>query len=394
MALLIIGVDPGTTIGYAILDDKGEFITSGSGKNITMSELINNIIYFGKPLIVGCDKKPAPSFNEKLSVKLGAKLFYPKKDLLVKEKKELITKYNAKYDTKLNIHEQDALAAAVFAFEKHRVFLNKINRFLRKNKREGLEEDVKLIMIRNEELPLQAALKIAEKKYEKKEKIEVKLKQEMPERKVISEKQLKELQGKMVLLEEKNKKLRRLVRDKDKLIRKLSKRLRLIPKEELVDYKEARIKHYTKQLKEAGRLVRHYEKELRRRDEFIVRLSKGVLVKKLDDLSQDEFANKKFLNISKDDILMVNNPSSISKKVIDNIKDKVRIIITKRIPRSKEQDFVFIKPDDIVIKESTFFAVADKKAIKEALKNKERDVLKSIVEEYKKKRNKRIQSTI
>ncbi|HHE36841.1 MAG TPA: DUF460 domain-containing protein, partial [Candidatus Woesearchaeota archaeon] len=162
MVLLIIGVDPGTTLGYAILNDKGEFISSGSGKNVTMSELINNIIYFGKPLIIGCDKNPAPSFNEKLSAKLGAKLFHPKKDLLVKEKKELITKY----DAKLNAHEQDALASAVLAFEKHKVFLEKINRFLKKQRREDLEEDVKLIMIRNEELPLQAALKIALKKYE------------------------------------------------------------------------------------------------------------------------------------------------------------------------------------------------------------------------------------
>ena len=157
MVLLITGIDPGTTLGYAILDDKGEFLSSGSGKNITLSELINNIIYFGRPLLVGCDKNPAPSFNEKLAVKLGAKLFYPKQDLLVKEKKELINKYNAK----LNIHEQDALASAVFAFEKHKRFLGKIERFLKKDNKQDLEEDVKLIMMRNEELPLQAALKIA-----------------------------------------------------------------------------------------------------------------------------------------------------------------------------------------------------------------------------------------
>lgn len=388
MVLLIIGVDPGTTLGYAILNDKGEFISSGSGKNVTMSELINNIIYFGKPLIIGCDKNPAPSFNEKLSAKLGAKLFHPKKDLLVKEKKELITKY----DAKLNAHEQDALASAVLAFEKHKVFLEKINRFLKKQRREDLEEDVKLIMIRNEELPLQAALKIALNKYEvKKSKggTGARSGRIKGEKRRIGERQLKELESRILVLEERNKKLRKILEDKNKLIGKLRRRLRLIPREELIDYKETRIKHYAKQLKEATRRLRHYEKEIRRRDEFIASLSRGVLVKKLDDLSQDEFINKKFLNISKDDILLVSNPASVSKSVISTLQGKVKIIITKRIPRSKASGFIFIKPDNVIIKESTFFAIADKNAIEEALKKK--DVLKSIIEEYKKKR---VQSTI
>lgn len=391
MTLLIIGIDPGTTLGYAILDDEGELLSTGSGKNISVSELINDIIYFGRPLLLGCDKNPAPGFNEKIAVKLGAKLFYPKKDLLVKEKKELINKYNAK----LNIHEQDALASAVFAFEKHKRFLGKIERFLKRESKQDLEEDVKLIMMRNEELPLQAALKKAEEKYEKIEKAGIKPKPKSKTRKSgkkdkkIGDKQLEELQKKIILLEEKNKKLKRILKAKDKLIKRLSKRLKHTPKEELVDFKENRIKHYTKQLKDSGRLARHYEKELRRRDEFISHMNNGILVKKLDDLSQDEFEAKKFLDIGQNDILMINNPSSISKKVIDKLKGKVEIIITKKIPRSKEPAFVFLKPDNVIIKESTFFAIADKKAIEKALKTKEKDVLKSIIDEYKKHRKKK-----
>jgi len=209
------------------------------------------------------------------------------------------------------------------------------------------------------------------------------------EKRRIGERQLKELESRILVLEERNKKLRKILEDKNELIGKLRRRLRLIPREELIDYKETRIKHYAKQLKEATRRLRHYEKEIRRRDEFIASLSRGVLVKKLDDLSQDEFINKKFLNISKDDILLVSNPASVSKSVISTLQGKVKIIITKRIPRSKASGFIFIKPDNVIIKESTFFAIADKNGIEEALKKK--DVLKSIIEEYKKKR---VQSTI
>ena len=387
MVLLVIGVDPGTTLGYAILDDKGAFISSGSGKIISFSELISSIIYFGKPLIVGCDKSPAPSFNEKLAVKVGAKLFYPRQDLLVHEKRALVSAYKQRYNAKLNVHEQDALAAAVFAFEKHKRFLAKIEKFLKREGKEDLEEDVKLIMMRNEELPLQAALKMAEEKYKKKEKSSAKPKKRMAEKR-ISNKQLEELQLKIILLEEKNAKLRRKIKDKDKLIKKLSKRIKSVPREQLVDFKETRIKHYTKQVKEHTRLARHYEKELKRRDEFIASLSKGVLVKKLSDLSLDEYKAKSFLNIGKDDILLVDNPSSISKKVVDSIKGKVKIIITSRVPRSKEPGFVFLKPDDIIIKESTFFAIAQKKAVEEALRKKHKDILKSIIDEYKQERKK------
>ncbi len=385
MTLLIIGVDPGTTLGYAIISDKGEFITSGSGKEFGMSELITNIIGFGKPLIVGCDKNPPPAFAESLAVKLGAKLFFPKENLLVDEKRGLVKEY----DAKLNIHELDALASAVFALQKHRKFFEKIDYYLEKHSRKEFDEDVKLIMVRNEEIPLEAALRMAEEKHKTKEKQE---KQEtspriikVPEKRV-SEKQLEELQLRILVLEEKNKQLKHYMNEKDKLITRLKRRLNQQPGEQLVGYKESRIKHYTKQLKDNERLVRHYEKELRRMDEFIASLSHGkaALVKKLKDLSQDEFAAKSFLNIGEGDLLLVENPVRISQKVLDELEGKAKIIITNNIPRNPVPGFVFIKPEGVIIRESAHFAIADKKATEEAIKKK--DILKNILDEYKKER--------
>lgn len=382
MTLLIIGVDPGTTLGYAIISEKGEFITNGSGKEFGISELITNIISFGKPLIVACDKNPPPAFAESLAVKLGAKLFFPREDLLVNEKRELVEEY----DAKLNIHELDALASAVLALKRHKRFFEKINYFLEKHNRKELEEEVKLIMARNEELPLEAALRMAEEKHRVIEKKAVQPRAINAPEKRISEKQVEELRLKLVLLEEKNRKLKHYLNEKEKLVGKLKKRLSQTPGEQLVGYKESRIKHYTKQLKDNVRLVRHYEKELRRRDEFIasISLGKGVLVKKLDDLSQDEFANKNFLNIKEGDVLLIRNPASMSPRVIEELKGKVKIIITESILRNPLPGFVFLKPEGIIILESAHFAIADKKALEEALKKK--DILKSIVDEYKKER--------
>lgn len=381
MTLLIIGVDPGTTLGYAILNDKGEFITGGSGKEFTMSELINNIISFGRPLVVGCDKNPPPWFAESLAVKLGARLSYPRQDLLVSEKRELVKDF----DVKLNAHEVDALASAVSAFEKHRHFFAKIERFLEEKNKQELEEAVKLIMVRNENLPLEAALKMAEQK--DKENIIETPKQIVKETEKIafSEKMLREMQEKIILLEEENRSLKHLINEKDGLIRKLSKRVLSSPKEELVDFKEKRIKHYTKQLKDNTRLIQHYEKELRRKDEFLITLKNKVLVKKLKDLSWDEFGAKKFLEIQQGDILFVQNPGSISQKVVDELKGKVKIIITSNLPR-RDDAFVYLKPEGIITKELGNFAIAEKNALEAALKK--RDLLKDIVDEYRKERKK------
>jgi predicted RNase H-like nuclease (RuvC/YqgF family) len=380
MVLLIIGVDPGTTLGYAIINDKSEFITSGSGKNFSMSELINNIISFGKPLIIGCDKNPPPWFAESLAVKLGAKLFFPKQDLLVSEKRMLVKDY----DVKLNSHEVDALASAVFALEKHKHFFSKIERFLEDKDKKGLDEAVKLIMVRNENLPLEAALNMAGQKDKEKAVETPRQIMKETEKSTVGEKLLKELEIRRIFLEEENKKLKHLINEKDNLIRRLSKRVLSAPKEELVDYKEKRIKHYTKQIKEHIRLVQHYEKEIRRRDEFMAMLGKGVLVKKLKDLGQDEFAAKKFLEISEGDLLLVENPTSFSQRVVEALKGKVRVIITNNAPKKFEHGFVFIKPEGIIKRESAHYAIADEKAVEEALRKK--DILKSIVEEYKKER--------
>lgn len=382
MTLLIIGVDPGTTLGYALINDKGEFITSGSGKDFPMSELISKIISFGKPLIVACDKNPPPGFVESLAVKLGARLFFPKENLLVEEKRMLVKGF----DAKLNTHELDALASAALAFQKHKKIFDKIDYYLEKNKKKEFEEEVKLIMARNEEIPLEAALRLAEEKTRAKEKRAPEQRTPKTIDRGASREQLEELHSRILLLEEKNKQLKHYLSEKDKLIARLKKRLNQQAGEQLVSYKESRIKHYAKQLKDNERMLRHYEKELRRRDEFIASLSHPglALVKKLKDLSQDELAAKSFLNICEGDFLLVENHTRISQKVIEELRGKVKVIITNNIPRNALPGFSFIKPEGVIIKESTNFAIADKKAAEEALKKK--DILKSIVEEYKKER--------
>ena len=65
--LAIIGLDPGTTSAYAILNLKGELIKTNSGKEFSLSEMIKEIMDECTPLIVSTDKAKIPGFVEEFS---------------------------------------------------------------------------------------------------------------------------------------------------------------------------------------------------------------------------------------------------------------------------------------------------------------------------------------
>jgi hypothetical protein len=117
---LIVGVDPGTTVGLAFLDIDGKILDVKSFRNISIDGVITEIASVGSATVVASDKARAPPFVSKLSGILGARLFSPDKDLLVTKKRELASGWGTKND-----HERDALAAAVYAYYN---FQNKIRR--------------------------------------------------------------------------------------------------------------------------------------------------------------------------------------------------------------------------------------------------------------------------
>ena len=58
--LLIVGIDPGTTLGYAAIDFEGNLVKVWSEKNLDMGSLISKLIRLGRPLIVAGDKEYNP----------------------------------------------------------------------------------------------------------------------------------------------------------------------------------------------------------------------------------------------------------------------------------------------------------------------------------------------
>lgn len=120
---LIVGIDPGTTVGMAFLDVDGRVLKVKSARNLSINDIVTEIAAAGKAAVVACDKAEAPPAVSKLNSILGARLFTPGEDLSVARKRELAEKARTRND-----HERDALAAAVYAYNR---FQNKIRRIER-----------------------------------------------------------------------------------------------------------------------------------------------------------------------------------------------------------------------------------------------------------------------
>ncbi|MEM3411839.1 MAG: DUF460 domain-containing protein [archaeon] len=107
---VIVGIDPGSTIGIAILNFNGEIIDLMSGKNLSLKDIVFALQEY-EPTIIGTDRVPAPKIIKKLCSIFKAKLYLPKRPLERLEKSKIIQGYNFK-----NQHEADALASALKAY--------------------------------------------------------------------------------------------------------------------------------------------------------------------------------------------------------------------------------------------------------------------------------------
>lgn len=136
---VIIGIDPGVTAAYAVLDTDGNVVRIRSGKDLTKNRMINDLAHAGDVAIVASDVNPAPVTVHAISAAFSAKLVYPPSDMSVDEKTRL-----AKLGGKTrNLHERDALGAAFRAYKDHRDLIERIKRRSSDDKKERV---MKLIL--------------------------------------------------------------------------------------------------------------------------------------------------------------------------------------------------------------------------------------------------------
>ena len=160
--LLIVGVDPGTTVGYAVLDTRGNVLGTRSSKQLELNSMVEEVVGFGSVLAIGTDKKKCPGLIEKAAAKTGAIIIAPKEDLFVAEKEMLTKNYTAGKACKAgNGHEKDALAAAIYAYKELEPLLQRIRKVLEDNGKQHMFGEVAEIVV-TEGINIKAALRKAE----------------------------------------------------------------------------------------------------------------------------------------------------------------------------------------------------------------------------------------
>lgn len=382
--LLIVGIDPGTTLGYALLDTEGNILKLESCKHLSLNELISKVIKVGKPVVVGCDKKNVPSFVEKFSASVGARLILPKEDIPVKEKLKLTAGSKTK-----DFHQIDALASAVYAFKSIRSLLKKIKSFVQHYHAEGLEEKIKeLVLLRG--VSIREAFTLVQEPEKKVEKVKKKIVKEKNLDKSVKRKleRLKIVEKEVELVRKQNKDLKDKLERLNKLYRYLNKKIASLSSDEklreLLSLKEKRIFGLTKEIELKEEEIESLKQELRELRFFLSQVNSSIVVKKLRNFGLNEFERKNpILNIQDHDVLLVEEPNIVSKKVIDLIKEKVRIVIYKKRPK-EELPFIFIDSKKLEIKEGKYFGIVDKNLFNKIVNKFE--LLEKIVKEYRKER--------
>lgn len=123
--LSVVGIDPGTTVGFAVLNLSEGIIEISSRKGLSLDELVHSVTSKSSPLLIGCDKVKVPKFVDKFAAKVGAKIIVPKEDMKLAEKHRIAAKFPCK-----NHHEEDALASALVALRKSNGLLSRVNRLV------------------------------------------------------------------------------------------------------------------------------------------------------------------------------------------------------------------------------------------------------------------------
>ena len=368
----ILGIDPGTTTGYAVLDVTGNLLKKGSAKNISMGSLISKVIRSGNPIIIGCDKKTTPWFVEKMAAQLGAKVIYPAKDLLKEEKKGLV---NIKTE---NDHETDALASAFFAYEQVKGLFSKIDYVLEKKDKTALSDNLKAFMIKHEKINIEEAIRFLERKPQP-------VKFKIPKQRIETTpiKELERLKQRILILEEKNKDLQGQLGEARKKAMVLERTTNNAPKDPVIRQKDRQIVLLSQRLREMKLQISELNNRLHLTVDFVADLNDKVLIKKLRNLTMNEFEDKQFLKIREGDILLVKNPNIVSHKLLEILQDKVKIIITREKVTVKK-GFVYLNASNLKLKQIEDYAIVGKQDLERELARA--NVLDNVLQSYREER--------
>lgn len=404
----IVGIDPGTTVGIAILSFDGELLYLKSSRGMAPDEVVKLIAEYGKPAVIASDVTPMPGSVEKIRRSFNAVPASPGIEVSAEEKIALGKTFGYSND-----HERDALTAALLTY---RSYKNIFSRIEKKAPQNADLELIKFYVIRG--ASIEAAIEKAQALGEP-EKPRPREHVEKPEDRVADESLLKmretvqrqneQIQNLQEYLEE----LKKELTAKDRKISKLESRLNSFKKEaysEIRKSKEIKIRDET--IESLKKEVNHKSKtvkELRRRSNKLRKIQKmevrgeGTAVKVISAFTKESIAEtKEKYGLKTGDVVFLENPSGGGTATAQILVEAgIRaVIIPEDISHAAEE--TFFKGDvpvlkDIPLERAEDFAMAEPETLKTAIAawEKEADVkrhkakqdeLQSLFDEYRSER--------
>lgn len=342
--LLIVGIDPGTTLGLCLLDIYGEIIKLSSYKNVKRSQIINEIFRYGKPLVVGTDKNKVPKYILDLASSLGVKIIAPEHDL----DNEFKNKVDEIYDfPSKNWHERDALSSAFYSYRKVKKYVTKIISLC--------DDKMKLEYVLDAVINHEKSIVNAMKEFEK---------QNEEIFKVIKRKRKKE-DEEIIYLKEK--------------IKKLKEEIRLLKFKKSKNVKKRRvinIENISKQLENSIVELKEQIKNLKEEKEKLISLIKP------ENIIVFKFKKGMNLDLINKEILFVNEAIK-NKEILNILKEKGVTLITNR--NISDDELKIFRIDDVkpLYETKDFLIYPRDKLYKSINKSEEKEKLIELIRKYK-----------
>jgi uncharacterized protein len=375
----IIGLDPGTTVGYAAVGMDGEVVAVRSIRNSDLSTVIRETALLGIPVMVATDKKEVPHLVRKFAASTGARLFRPGFDLLVREKQELVAGKEIGDD-----HGRDALSCAMLAYKSVERVISKTLKHLDRQGKASLAESVLRIVIQYE-MPISMAISYIEKPDTE----ESRLIGSAIERKVFSRDcmllsaRLMEKSSRIEEMKQEISDLKGELENHRLILQRLSTRKHL--PDRALAMKEQSIRSLTRKLSATDSILAKQRMSINDLRRFISISGRHILVKVLDNLSNAEVVKAAAaLSLGKHDTLYVRDPSVNGARALAYLRERVRIVISDRDSRALE-GFIRIPLDEIdVVARVDSFMLITTGSLESAISR--RRLLGKVLEDYRKER--------
>ncbi|WP_340817732.1 DUF460 domain-containing protein [Methanolobus sp. WCC4] len=405
----IVGIDPGTTVGIAILSLDGELLLSDSIRGISHDEVVRMIAEYGKPAIVATDVYPTPSAVEKIRRSFNAVIWNPRGEIRAEDKIALARKFGYSND-----HERDSLTAALATYKAYRNVFSRVEK--RAPKYMDLDR-VKFHVINGD--PIDEAIE----KVASESKIQVKMKPEPePVKEDVTDvdEQVKKLREELSQRNSQIKQLKEYVSElkyesgqKDRKIENLEMRInkirnstyKQVRREKEMQIRDSEITRLKKELAKTKKSLRNQRKQNKRLKQIRKKEVKGegLPVKVISSFTREAIEHTKELyGLKENDVVYLENPSGggpITASLLIEAKVKA-VLIKEDLPHAALESFY--DGDVPVLKDIQVHRVGDLASVnpdqleeaidkwqeeaEERRREKEHEQVRSILDEYRSER--------